>query len=149
MGSTKYAIVGAGCFGASTALALKKVEPDAEIVLVDRNPFPSLQAAAHDLNKIIRSEYEDPMDMQLALEAMDIWRTDTVYKPYFHQTGILFAGIEGPGQDIVDGYERLLGKGNSPAVLLDPKDAQPRFDGVFRQGNWEGVTKCISDPFTG
>jgi sarcosine oxidase/L-pipecolate oxidase len=149
MTSPSYLIVGAGCFGASTALALKKADPTAQITLVDRTPFPCPSAAAHDLNKIIRSEYEDPMYMRLALEAQALWRTDPLFTPYFHQTGIIFAGIEAPGRIVVDGYESILGKGNSPAVLLDAHDAQARFDGVFREGDWSEVTKCTWNPAAG
>ncbi|KAK2797394.1 hypothetical protein FQN50_009195 [Emmonsiellopsis sp. PD_5] len=149
MHETSYLIVGAGCFGASTALALKKSKLNANITLVDRTAFPCPSAAGHDLNKIIRAEYEDSMYMRLALEAQKQWLTDPVLKPYFHQTGIIFAGIEAPGQAVVDGYEKLLGKGNSPAVLLDPEDAKARFDGIFRDGDWAGVTKCTWNPLAG
>lgn len=149
MTSGQYLIVGAGCFGASTALALKKAHPDADITLVDRTAFPCPMAAAHDLNKIIRAEYEDPMYMRLALEAQEQWRSDTMLQPYFHQTGILFAGIEAPGKAVVNSYEKLLGEGNSPAVLLDPQEAKTRFDGIFRDGDWTGVTKCTWNPLAG
>ncbi|PGH08396.1 hypothetical protein GX51_01222 [Blastomyces parvus] len=149
MDPASYLIVGAGCFGASTALALKKAKPNAIVTLVDRTPFPFPSAAAHDLNKIIRAEYEDLMYMRLALEAQEQWRTDSVLKSYFHKTGILFIGIEAPGQVVVNGYEQVLGQGNSPAVLLDPEDAKARFGGIFRDGDWTGVTKCTWNPLAG
>lgn len=149
MDTSSYLIVGAGCFGASTALALKKAKPNAHVTLVDRTPYPCPSAAAHDLNKIIRAEYEDPMYMRLALEAQEQWRTDPVLKPYFHKTGILFIGIEAPGQAVVRSYEKVLGEGNSPAVLLDPEDAKARFGGIFQDGDWTGVTKCTWNPLAG
>jgi sarcosine oxidase / L-pipecolate oxidase len=149
MDSPSYLIVGAGCFGASTALALKKAEPDSDVVLIDRTGFPCPLAAAHDLNKIIRAEYDDAVYMRLALEAQDQWRNNELFHPYFHKTGILFAGIEAPGKVVVDVYEKLLGKGNSPAVLLDPMDAKARFNGAFRDGDWAGVTKCTWNPLAG
>lgn len=144
-----YLIVGAGCFGASAALALKKADANADITLVDRTAFPCPSAAAHDINKIVRAEYEDSLYMKLALEAQDQWRSDPMLSPYFHQTGLLFAGFEGPGKTIIDGYENILGQGNSPAVLLETEDAKARFDGLFREGDWEGVTKCTWNPLAG
>jgi len=64
----KYLLVGAGPFGASTALHLKKTHPAAEVTFLGRAPFPCPSAAGHDLNKIIRAEYDDPLYMGLALE---------------------------------------------------------------------------------
>ncbi|EDN10494.1 sarcosine oxidase [Histoplasma capsulatum] len=97
----------------------------------------------------MRAEYEDPMYMRLALEAQEQWRTDPVLKRYFHKTGILFIGIEAPGQAVVRNYEKVLGEGNSPAVLLDPEDAKARFGGIFQDGDWTGVTKCTWNPLAG
>ena len=64
-----FLLIGAGCFGASTALYLKRSNPSAHVTLLDRTPFPCPTAAAHDINKIIRAEYEDLSYMKLALEA--------------------------------------------------------------------------------
>lgn len=144
-----YLIVGAGCFGASTALAIKKLHPAAEVTLVDRTSFPCPFAAAHDLNKIIRAEYQDTLYMELAREAQDEWRTNPTFKPYYHETGVIRACHGSVGQQYIDNYEALLGKGNSPAILLDVEDVKTRFDGIFRDGDWTGVTNCTYNPRAG
>jgi len=61
MGSTQqsYLIVGAGVFGASTALYLRQSDPSAIVTLLDQTSFPNPSAASHDLNKIIRADYDD------------------------------------------------------------------------------------------
>lgn len=142
-----YLIAGAGVFGASTALYLKRAYPDKIVTLVDRGEFPCPSAAAHDLNKIIRAEYEDPFYMNLTLEAQKVWRSDPIFTPHFNQTGILFTGIEGIGQAIVDNYVKLIG--TSPAELISPEDAKGRFDGVLRDADWTGVTSCTWNPQAG
>jgi sarcosine oxidase/L-pipecolate oxidase len=148
--ATSYLVVGAGCFGASTALALKKSDPGARVTLVDRTAFPCPYAAAHDLNKIIRAEYEDPMYMRLALEAMGEWRANPTLRPFFHQTGVLFASdASAPGPVIVESYEKVLGKGNSPAALLSHDEVRTRFEGVFRDGDWTGVDHWVWNPAGG
>lgn len=144
-----YLIVGAGCFGASTALALKRALPAADVTLVDRTPFPCPFAAAHDLNKIIRAEYEDPFYMDLAREAQHEWRTNPTFNPYYHETGVLRACSGSTGQHYIDNYETLLGKGNAPATLLAVDDAKTRFDGLFRDGDWTGVANCAYNPRAG
>ncbi len=145
--NSDYLIAGAGAFGASTALHLKRAYPDRTVTLVDRSEFPCPLAAAHDLNKIIRAEYEDPFYMNLSLEAQGIWRSDPIFTPHFNQTGILFTGIAGIGQAIVDNYVELIG--TSPAELISPEDAMTRFDGVLRGADWTGVTSCTWNPEAG
>ncbi|KUJ13036.1 sarcosine oxidase [Mollisia scopiformis] len=145
--NSDYLVAGAGAFGASTALYLKRAYPDKSVTLVDRGEFPCLLAAAHDLNKIIRAEYEDPFYMKLSLEAQGVWRSDPIFTPHFNQTGILFKGIAGIGQAIVDNYVKLIG--TSPAELISPEDAKGRFDGVLRDADWTGVTSCTWNPEAG
>lgn len=59
-------IVGAGVFGLSTALHLAR-DGYTNITVLDRATVPSQYSAGHDLNKIVRAEYEDPFYTELAL----------------------------------------------------------------------------------
>jgi sarcosine oxidase / L-pipecolate oxidase len=142
-----YLILGAGCFGASTAWYIKRTWPSANVILVDRTDFPCQSAAGYDLNKIIRAEYEDPVYMKLALEAQSLWRTDSILKPYYHETGILFAAIAAPGITIINNYKALTG--SSPAELINPQDARERFGDIFRDAEWPKVESCIWNPSAG
>ncbi|KAK2735818.1 hypothetical protein FQN57_001095 [Myotisia sp. PD_48] len=124
--SPTYLIIGAGCFGASTALHLQRAYPDAHITLVDRTPFPCPAAAAHDLNKIIRAEYDDIFYMKLALEAMDVWKSDPIFQPYFHQTGVLYTSTFKKARLVTSNYHKLSEA--SPIELIDPATAIAKFD---------------------
>lgn len=55
----------------------------------------------------------------------------------------------GSGTAIINNYETLLGKGNSPAKLLDIDDVKARFDGIFHGGNWTKVAICVCNPRAG
>ncbi|KAL4781947.1 fructosyl amino acid oxidase [Aspergillus varians] len=88
-------IVGAGAFGVSTAWHLSKDlgKPGCKyssIQVLDRFPPPSQIAAATDINKIIRTEYSDPLYTELALVALHAW-TDpkAIFNKHFHRTGWL------------------------------------------------------------
>lgn len=140
-----YIVSGAGCFGTSTAWWLKKSYPEAKVILIDRMTFPSELSAAFDYNKILRSAYESPLYMELALEAMNEWMTNPILEKYFHQTRLLFAGTEGPGKAIIKNYEALR---LSSAELLDPETAKDRFP-AFRNGDWKDVTTCTLDHTAG
>jgi sarcosine oxidase/L-pipecolate oxidase len=143
----KYLVIGAGTFGASASLYLKKTHPNDEVILIDRAPFPNPSAAGHDLNKIVRAEYDDLLYMDLAIEAMKLWQSDPILKPFYHEIGILFAAILEPGLRVVENYKKLIG--SSPATIVEPDDAKQRFGGIFRDGDWTGVTSCIWNPGAG
>lgn len=66
-----YIIVGAGVFGASTALSLSRQDPAPTVILIDRTPFPCLIAASHDINKMVRSDYSDIFYCKLGLQALE------------------------------------------------------------------------------
>ena len=142
-----FLLIGAGCFGASTALHLKQTCPAAKVTLIDRTPFPCPTAAAHDLNKIVRAEYEDPLYLKLALEALKIWNCDPIFKPWFHRTGLVFASDMVRGDAVIANYKSLVG--HSPTMMLDPEDIKSRFGGIFRDADWTGVSKCTWSPEAG
>jgi sarcosine oxidase / L-pipecolate oxidase len=148
MGSmpSSYIIIGAGIFGASTALHLKKADPPARILLIDRAPFPNPAAASHDLNKIIRADYEDVLYMKLALEAQHSWRGEMLYKPYYHETGILFAEDMGMSRKCVSNY-KALGE-EAVAKIITPEEAKARFPG-FKDAAWTDVKECYYNPRSG
>lgn len=143
-----FLIVGAGCFGASTALYLSQTRPASKITLIDSTPFPNPSAAAHDLNKIIRADYPDLLYMKLALEAQEQWRSDPIYSPYYHESGMLFAEDFGMGEDALRNYKTLLGD-KCPAVMLTPEDARERFEGIFKDAEWSGVKQNFYNPRSG
>lgn len=142
-----YLLVGAGCFGASTALHLKRAYPASKVTIIDRSPFPCPTAAANDLNKIVRAEYEDPLYLKLALEALKIWNCDPIFKPWFHRAGVVFASDDVRGEAVSENYKSLIGY--SPTVMLDPEEMTSQFGGIFRDADWTGVSKCTWSPQSG
>ena len=119
----------------------------AKVTLIDRTTFPDPSAAAHDLNKTIDAEFEDLAYMRLAPEAQNVWRPDPVLERYYQETGILFAGMEEPGQKIIDDYDRLTG--SLPAELLRLKLAQTRLGDIFRGGDVSLLESCTWIPQAG
>ena len=85
--------------------------------------------------------------MKLALEAQELWKSDPLLKPYYHETGIVFAGIAESRTKIIENYKFITG--SSPAELLDPDVAQARFGGIFRDADWKEVQECTWNPRAG
>jgi sarcosine oxidase/L-pipecolate oxidase len=55
------------------------------VTFINRHPIPSVDSAGYDLNKIVRTEYDEPLYTKLALEALDAWR-QLEWKGIFHET---------------------------------------------------------------
>ncbi|KAK4233022.1 FAD dependent oxidoreductase [Achaetomium macrosporum] len=88
---TKVIVVGGGgTIGSTTALHLLRAGyTPSNITVLDTYPIPSALSAGNDLNKIMGIRLRNDVDLQLSLEARDMWRNDELFKPFFHNTGRL------------------------------------------------------------
>lgn len=145
---SSYVIVGGGVFGASTAYHLSRKHPKASITLIDRSPtFPCPLAASHDFNKIIRADYGSIFYMELALKAKRVWETDPLFKPFYHQSGLLNLDDTGLGRKMIKNYETLHIP--SEAVIFGPEDMKTRYNGVFADADYRGVEELYLNPTSG
>ncbi|KAJ5702404.1 FAD dependent oxidoreductase [Penicillium malachiteum] len=83
---TRILIVGGGCFGTSTAYHLSQ-RRYTSIRVLDRYPPPSCEAAATDISKIIRSDYNEPLYARLGLESIEAWRSWPMFRGLYHVPG--------------------------------------------------------------
>ncbi|KAF9871228.1 FAD dependent oxidoreductase [Colletotrichum karsti] len=121
--TSSIVIIGAGTFGISTAYHLAK-RGYTNIRCIDRHPVPSLDSAAYDLNKIIRTEYDEPLYTELALEALKAWRRPE-WEGIFHETGRLTTTTGSPQAEkhLKESYENLKRAGQSGSLeFIENKD---------------------------
>jgi sarcosine oxidase/L-pipecolate oxidase len=87
--NTRVIVVGGGgTIGSSTALHLVRSGYTASnITVLDTYPLPSSQSAGNDLNKIMGIRLRNKVDLQLSLEARQMWKEDDLFKEFFHNTG--------------------------------------------------------------
>jgi len=79
---------GGGTIGSSTALHLiRSGYTPSNITVLDTYPIPSAQSAGNDLNKIMGIRMQNKIDLQLSLEARQMWNEDELFNPFFHNTG--------------------------------------------------------------
>jgi len=143
MSQPSYLIVGSGVFGASTALCLIRKYPDANITLIDREAYtaPARVAASWDWNKVIRADYRDIFYTKLALEAQHLWRTDEIWRPFYHESGVVWISPTSFAEQAQKNFAEL---GVSAGLRTYPVDqARPLFENLFADADYTGVKEVL------
>ena len=133
MATDSHIIVGAGVFGASTALSLIKKYPSGSVTLIDR---ATNCGASWDWNKVIRSDYTDVLYTRLALEAKELWARDPLYRPYYHETPMVWISKIDPSV-YVENHKKSGVEPNFKFFTVD--EAKQEFGGLFKDADYEGV----------
>jgi sarcosine oxidase / L-pipecolate oxidase len=112
-------IVGGGTMGLSTAYWLSK-DPQryTSIQILDPYGKTSYASAGNDINKIIRTEYENPIYSKLAEEAIHFWETDPVFSPMYVKSGYLSGSFGGEKSSWDQALENVRRYGNSSEMRL-------------------------------
>ncbi|KAK1763777.1 L-pipecolate oxidase [Phialemonium atrogriseum] len=144
-----YLIVGAGVFGVSTAYHLIQKYPDASVTLVDRDAFDadSRVAASWDWNKVVRADYDDFVYCQLALEAQDVFKTNPLWKPYFHQTGVYWTCRSDYATNVIAHHHKLGRKDD--IIALPVSEARKLYNGLFDDADYSGVKEVLVNKASG
>ncbi|KAF8178597.1 FAD dependent oxidoreductase [Mycena galopus ATCC 62051] len=91
----KTLIIGSGCFGLSTALALLK-RGWTDVTVIDRaTTLPAPDGSSNDLNRIVRTSYSDKFYSQLASDAIQAWKTRDEWHDAYHESGVVILGSQG------------------------------------------------------
>ncbi|CAG9956067.1 unnamed protein product [Clonostachys rosea f. rosea IK726] len=125
--SSSILIVGGGAFGTSTGyhLALRGYQ---NVTVVDRFEPPSRDAAATDLNKVIRADYPNPLYTNLGLEAMQVWKDPkSIFSGLFRETGWIM-GAHDLTRDWLETAREVGEKaGRSGITYLSAEDIRARW----------------------
>ncbi|EOO01388.1 putative fructosyl amino acid oxidase protein [Phaeoacremonium minimum UCRPA7] len=135
--------VGGGTFGVSAAYHLADrldlAASKTTITIVDRFESPSPIAASTDLNKIVRSDYSEPMYARLGVEAMNEWKKKTgMFAGMFKQTGWFLAAqnVSIPFiETSVANQEKLGIKGVKKVTPEEARKISPSFTGSME--DWQ------------
>jgi hypothetical protein len=147
--SHSYIIVGAGVFGVSTAYYLIQKYPTASVTIVDRDAYDANTrvAASWDWNKVVRADYDDFVYCKMAVEAQDIFKSDPLWKPYFHETGIYWMCRTDYAQDVIKNYQKLGRKADLRAVPIE--EARKLYSGLFEEADYTGVKEVLVNKTSG
>ncbi|KAJ7594956.1 FAD dependent oxidoreductase [Mycena floridula] len=88
-------IVGAGCFGLSTALWLLKTGYT-DVTIIDKAAqLPALDGASNDINRVVRTSYSDSFYSKFCHEAIKAWNQEE-FEGCYHESGVVVLGAGGP-----------------------------------------------------
>jgi glycine/D-amino acid oxidase-like deaminating enzyme len=135
--ATDVVVVGAGIFGVTAALEMRR--RGHTVTLLDPGPLPHPDAASTDISKVVRADYgADRFYAELMLEALERWRllNDHWDEPLFHETGfsILSSVPMAAGSFEHDSYATMRGLGVD-LERLDASAIHRRF-AVWREGRY-------------
>lgn len=139
-------IIGAGNFGAATALSYIQ-QGGYKVTLMDTAGYPNPRAASHDVNKIVRDDYPDTLYMRMLLKAMPIWRTHKMYSPWYHEVGMLRADASGFGDKSIAAY-KALGSSNG-SHFLPVEEVRRRWNGAFATADFGELQHILYNPEVG
>lgn len=145
--SSSVLIIGAGNFGAATALSLRKKSDKIKVTLVDTTEYPNPRAASHDINKIVRDDYPDRLYMHMLAKAMPLWRQCDLYKKWYHEVGMLRADATSFGEESIASYRDMGIKNDSELLPVD--EVRRRWNGAFETANLDGVEEVLWNPNVG
>ncbi|KAK0744895.1 sarcosine oxidase [Apiosordaria backusii] len=97
--------------------------------------------------QIICADYPDPVYMALAIEAQKSWRTGPIFKPFYHECGMLFAEDLNMGRLSYANYKKL-GEESLSGELMTPEEARERFP-IFQDANWADAEYNYYNPHSG
>lgn len=83
----------------------------------------------------------------VALEAQDEWRTNPLWKPFYHETGIYWVSRTGFAQKVVDNFKTL--GCDAELYALPVQEARGLYGGIFDDANYEGVDNVLINKTSG
>lgn len=81
--------------------------------------------------------------MKLALDSMGEWRTNPIYSPSYHESGILIADNIGWGRKCVETYKLLNAYAHTETLSVEA--AMKRFP-IFADTDWDGGRPMLLEP---
>ena len=122
-------IIGGGTFGTSTAYHLA-TRGYTNVTVVDRFECPSTISAGNDLNKVVRSDYAEPLYADLAQESTQAWTDpEGIFDGLYHQSGwILAAPDNDKSLEFIEGArETARSRGYEEAQQISADEVKRRW----------------------
>jgi len=144
----KYAIIGAGVHGLSTAFHLAQMlkasgrGSGADVLVVDKTGVGA--GASGIACGVVRNNYFQPAMRELMAHSVDVWESDA--KTYsYHPVGYMQISPESMRKDVTSIYEQQQAIGYE-SVFVEGADASMRYmKGLFDDWQAQGITSVLHE----
>ncbi|KAL3438893.1 FAD dependent oxidoreductase [Aspergillus tetrazonus] len=129
-------VIGGGTFGISTAYHLS-TKGYTNVTVLDRFSVPSFEAAGNDINKIVRTEYPEPLYTKLASDARDIWRdSNGLFAGLYHPSGWIIGATDRSTPFVEASMRSAKALGVEPPKLVSTEEIHEKWP--IMNGDFEG-----------
>src|SRR4030042_966532 len=146
--ATKYAIIGAGIHGLSTAFHLAQMlkaagkGSGADILIVDKTAVAA--GASGIACGVVRNNYFQPAMRELMAHSVDVWESDP--KAYaYHPVGYMQISPECMHEDVASIYEQQKAIGYESVFIEGATDCQDYMTGLFDDWQAKGITSVLHE----
>jgi glycine/D-amino acid oxidase-like deaminating enzyme len=146
--ATKYAIVGAGIHGLSTAYHLAQMlkatgrGSGKDIIIVDKTAVAA--GASGIACGVVRNNYFQPAMRELMAHSVDVWESDAEVFSY-HPVGYMQISPECMREDVASIYEQQKAIGYE-SVFIEGADASAKYmKGLFDDWQARGITSVLHE----
>jgi glycine/D-amino acid oxidase-like deaminating enzyme len=146
--ATKYAIIGAGIHGLSTAFHLAQMlkatgrGSGKDIVVVDKTAIAA--GASGIACGVVRNNYFQPAMRELMAHSVDVWESDAEAFSY-HPVGYMQISPECMREDVASIYEQQKAIGYE-SVFIEGADASAKYmKGLFDDWQARGITSVLHE----
>ena len=144
--NTDILVIGAGCFGTSTAYHLSQ-RGYTSIRVLDRYEPPSCEAASTDISKIIRSDYNEPLYARMGIESIAAWQSWSLFRGLYHVPGWILSAANLSRPFVEGSIETCKRLGVQGLETLTPEQIRARFSVVT--GKLDGWNINVWNPTAG
>lgn len=129
-------VIGGGTFGTSTAYHLS-TKGYTNVTVLDRFSVPSFEAAGNDINKIVRTEYPEPLFTKLASDARAIWRdSNGLFTGLYHPSGWIIGATDRSKPFVEASMRSAKALGVEPPKLVSTEEIHEKWP--IMNGDFEG-----------
>src|SRR4029078_1048915 len=146
--STKYAIIGAGVHGLSTAFHLAEMLPapgrasGADILVIDKTSIAG--GASGIACGVVRNNYYQPAMRELMAHSVEVWESHP--KAYsYHPVGYMQISPEVMHEQVGTIYEQQKAIGYDSVFIEGAADSQKYMNGLFDDCQAKGITSVLHE----
>ncbi|MGV1013415.1 MAG: NAD(P)/FAD-dependent oxidoreductase, partial [Methyloceanibacter sp.] len=146
--ATKFAIIGAGIHGLSTALHLAQMlkvtgkGSGADILVVDKTAIAA--GASGIACGVVRNNYFQPAMRELMAHSVEVWESDP--KAYsYHPVGYMQISPECMRADVASIHEQQQAIGYESVFIDGAKDSAKYMKGLFDDWQAQGITSVLHE----